>query len=229
MKSNKSRLLLNAASLLILLCMAVVTVHAATQIPLTGGGTIELAPGSNPPGLSQFIAQVENGSENQIAGLFVKNIFSYPVIQQPGGMPAYVSTQVDTITQFGFASDYGSLGFLAHNNLAGAKFSEIAIGDLVTVVYGDGHIDQYQVAQTRSFQAVQPDNPYTSFIDLSNNQSLTVEDVFYQTYGVSDQLILQTCIASGGNGSWGRLFVIATPYVPVAAKITLPVVAAAAH
>jgi hypothetical protein len=50
---------------------------------------------------------------------------------------------------------------------------------------------------------------------------LTVQQVFYQTYGVSSQLILQTCIASQGLDTWGRLIVIAAPYTPAAFEIAI--------
>ena len=66
----------------------------------------------------------------------------------------------------------------------------------------------------RSFQATQPTSPYSSFIDLSSNKTLSATELFTQTYGTKGALILQTCIASGTVDSWGRLFVIAIPYVP---------------
>jgi hypothetical protein len=161
--------------------------------------------------LASFIAQVKNGSSEQITGLYIQDIFSYPVIQQPSDQPAYVSTNADLVTQFSSASSFGSLGFLAHNNLAGSRFSEIENGDLISVVFGDGHFIQYQVTQIRSLKALEPTSTSSSFLDLSDNQKLTTQEVFYQTYGVKDQLILQTCISSQGLDSWGRLFIVAVP------------------
>ncbi len=230
MTTNKFHHLLNAICLLILVSLVIAPVHAVAQIPVTGGWSIE-SPASAPisRNLAQFIEQVKNSSAEQITGLYVENLFSYPVVQQPGGEPAYVSSSADVVTQFRPASAYGSLGFLAHNTMAGKIFPEIKTGDVISVIYGDGHFVRYQVAQMRSFQALEPNNPYSSFIDLSNNQALSVEDVFYQTYGVSSQLILQTCIAAQGNDSWGRLFVIAVPYTPAAEKISTPRVLASAE
>jgi hypothetical protein len=42
-------------------------------------------------------------------------------------------------------------------------------------------------------------------------ETLTAAQLFYETYGVEETLILQTCIAKGAVQSWGRLFIIATP------------------
>lgn len=224
MASRKFHPFMITVNLLILVSMAVVPLHATALVPVTGDWSTA-APSvgaATTPSLAMFIEQVQNGSGRQITGVFVDRLFSFPVVQQPSGQPAYVSPNDNLLTQFQFASSYGSLGFLAHNSLAGIRFTNIENGDLISVVYGDGHFLQYQVTQIRKFQALQPNNPYSSFVDLSDNRRMTVEDVFYQTYGVRDQLILQTCIASEGLDSWGRLFVIAVPYTPVASTISIP-------
>jgi hypothetical protein len=223
MSKTLFRRLLYIVNLLILVSVAVVPLQASAQIAVTGVWSIgSSSPVTTTSSLALFIEQVKNGSAQQITGLYVENLLSFPVIQQPSDQPAYVSPSANLVTQFQSASAFGSLGFIAHNNLAGIKFPEIKNGDLISVVYGDGYYTQYQVTQIRRFQAVQPNNPYSSFIDLSNNQMLTVQQAFYQTYGVSSQLILQTCISSQGLDTWGRLFVIAAPYTPAAFKIAIP-------
>lgn len=210
MITNKFLRLLNIVSLMIMVGVAVLPLHA--QIPVTGGMDMESSSSiTTTSSLASFIAQVKNGSSEQITGLYIQDIFSYPVIQQPSDQPAYVSTNADLVTQFSSASSFGSLGFLAHNNLAGSRFSEIENGDLISVVFGDGHFIQYQVTQIRSLKALEPTSTSSSFLDLSDNQKLTTQEVFYQTYGVKDQLILQTCISSQGLDSWGRLFIVAVP------------------
>jgi hypothetical protein len=219
MLQNKYHPYLLITTLLVLLSMVIAPVQAV-QIPVTGTWNIGSSfPVTTTSKLVNFIEQVKNGASHQITGLYVENILSDPVVQQPGGQAAYVSSSDNQVTQFQQATKYGSLGFVAHNNLAGVKFPEILQGDVVTVVYGDGHFAQYLVTQIRKLQALQPSNPYSSFVDLSDNQQLSVSDVFYQTYGVSDQLVLQTCIASQGIDSWGRLFVIAIPYTQTTFEI----------
>jgi hypothetical protein len=213
MKPKRSSFTLFFASLFILLHLAFVPFPAPVSIPVTDGVITDAgAPLAASASLDLFVEQVSNGSAQQITGLYVESLFSFPVVQQPGSQPGFVSTHDGVVTQFGAASAFGSLGFLAHNNLAGSQFSGVRVDDVISVVHGDGHLDQYLVIQIRTLQALQPQNPYSSFVDLADGRRLTVEDLFYQTYGVKDRLILQTCIASGGQDSWGRLFVIAVPY-----------------
>ena len=158
--------------------------------------------------LADFSSQVSNGNSGQITGLYSENIFSLSVVQQPSGQAGFVSTSANTTTQFRMAS---ALGFLAHNYLAGSDFFSLYGGAPITVVYGDGHTSNYRVSQVRKFQALSPESPYSDFIDLATGGTLSATDLFYQTYGVSGQVVLQTCISSNGNSSWGRLFIIATP------------------
>ncbi|MEZ0395391.1 MAG: hypothetical protein ABWK53_03025 [Anaerolineales bacterium] len=183
-------------------------VTAAAPAPAADSQTVDL------PDLPAFIRQVANGQAQQVTGIYVEGVLALPVIQQPSGQPAYVSTAPETVTQFSAASDFGSLGFLAHNTLAGAHFFDIRVGDLIVLIYGDGHTRSYQVTGLRRFQATHPTSPYSNFIDLDQGGMLTYSDLFYQTYGVAGQLVMQTCIAANGNDSWGRLFVLAMPYVP---------------
>ena len=166
------------------------------------------------PGLVDFSRQVQNGNPGQVVGLYVPSILASPVVAQPADQPGYVSTQEDAVTRFGMADAYGSLGFLAHNTLAGSVFDELEVGNLIHVIHGDGHDDPYEVRLIRRFQAIEPLNPYSDFIDEESGNRLTATDLFFQTYGVPGQLILQTCIAADGSDSWGRLFVIATPVDP---------------
>lgn len=158
--------------------------------------------------LATFVQQVTNGNSGQITGIYSDDLFALAVVQQPSGQAGYVSTAGNTATQFGMAS---GLGFLAHNYLSGSLFSYLYGGAPITVVYGDGHTRAYQVSQVRKFQALSPDSPYSDFVDLASGSTLSASDLFYATYGVGGQLVLQTCISANGNSSWGRLFVIATP------------------
>ena len=158
--------------------------------------------------LSDFSSQVANGNGSQITGLYSENIFALAVVQQPSGQAGFVSTSANTTTQFKMAA---GLGFLAHNYLAGSNFFSLSGGGVITVVYGDGSTKSYRVANIRKFQALDPDSPYSNFIDLATGEQLSASDLFYQTYGISGQMVLQTCISANGNSSWGRLFIIATP------------------
>lgn len=210
---------LTLLTLALLVSLTFAPAPALAFLPVTGRQAAgHAADGAQVPSLENFSQQVVNGIATQVTGIHVDGQFAFPVIQQPENQPTFVSSLANTITEFRSARSFGSLGFLAHNTLAGGEFSTVVVGDLVAIVYGDGHYAFYQVEQVRRFQAIEPNNPYSKFVDLANGETLTVETLFYETYGVTGQLILQTCIAAEGNDSWGRLFIIAKPYLPPGGK-----------
>jgi hypothetical protein len=160
--------------------------------------------------LGSFATKVMTGNAGTIAGVFVDDEFELPVVQQPSGAPGFVSSQNGVVTQFGMASQYGSIGILAHNTLSGAFFFDLQPGEQIYLVYGDGSTEHYQVTSVRHFQALQPNSDYSEFLDLDNNGAYySVGDLFYDVYAQPGQLVLQTCIAANGVSSWGRLFVLA--------------------
>ena len=135
-----------------------------------------------------------------------------PVIQQPEGNTNYVSSNDGEVTQFAAAARYGNIGLLAHNYLSGSSFSQLDIGHEVSLVYEDGRIEEFVVTEILRYQAVDPKNPYSSFINMENeDETLTVKQMFNRAYLGEHHLTLQTCIAAEGISSWGRLFVIAMP------------------
>jgi hypothetical protein len=157
-----------------------------------------------------FAASVVNGNANQVTGIYVDGVMAYGVVRQPGGNAAFVSEQPGVVTQFGLAAQYGSQAFLAHNYLAGASFANLEAGDVITLVYGDGRSEQYEVSQLRSFQALSPDSTQSSFVDLESGEKLSASNLFHSVYA-NNNLVLQTCIAQEGISTWGRLFITAVP------------------
>ena len=180
---------------------------ASSFVPVTGAAPV--APQS---------ASAVAAARPLVSTISAAGAFSFPVVQQPAGQPGYVSSATGKVTEFGMAAKYGSQGFLAHNNLAGASFFSVEVGDAITLTYADGSTGNFEVTQVRRLRAVSPNSPTSRFIDLDNNNaSLTAVDLFYQTYGIQDTVVLQTCIANGDELSWGRLFIIATPVTLVSA------------
>ena len=157
-----------------------------------------------------FVTSVINGNNSQIVGVFVSNILSLPIEQQPASNAGYITTKENQATQFGLAAQYGSIGILAHNFLAGEYFFELSEGMTITIVYGDGSSDEYLINSIQQYQALSPYSPYSEFIDLETNQQLTATDLFYRVYDNDNTVVLQTCIEANGIDSWGRLFVSAT-------------------
>jgi len=181
-------------------------------------------PNSALPSLASFASLLNNGQTGQLRGVYVPNILADGVVQQPTSQATFVSPRQGIITQFGAASSLGSTGLLAHNFLAGAQFPQMKMGQVVYLVYGDGRLASFVVTEVQQYQALQPASPYSEFIDLSTGRSMSSTDVFNAAYGHAGMVVFQTCIASGNEPSWGRLFIIARPYSP-----TLGYVKAKAH
>jgi hypothetical protein len=189
------------------LVVATISPALSPVVPVTGAPL--LAPQSAP---------AVAAARPLVSTISVSGAFSFAVVQQPAGQPGYVSAEKGKVTEFGMAARYGSQGFLAHNYLAGATFFDVELGDVITLTYSDGSTDNFEVTQLRRLQAVSPNSTTSRFIDLDNNNaSLSAVDLFYQTYGVKDALVMQTCIANGAELSWGRLFIVATPVTLVSA------------
>lgn len=203
----------------ILLVLAVVFVPisnvSANPIPVTGPQLENVSPaGISAAALSSFAASVAtSGNPNQAAGIFAQGLFAAPIVQQPSSAPGYVSSQAEIATQFGMAAQYGSVALLAHNYLLGEQFFDIDMGEVLALVYGDGHIQTYRVIEVWEYQALSPNSPYSDFVDLNDpsGERISVTNLFYKVYAQEGKLVLQTCIEANGDPSWGRLFIIAQP------------------
>ena len=161
------------------------------------------------PSLIDFSKTVQNGEADVLRGVYVANVLALPVVQQPADEPYYVSNHDGQATQFSIASQYGNIGLLAHNNLSGRLFSQLAVAQRVLLVYGNGRVESYVIGQILRFQALQPESISSSFRNLDRNEVLSSGEMFSRAYIGERRLVFQTCIAAQGNASWGRLFVIA--------------------
>ncbi|RPJ29614.1 MAG: hypothetical protein EHM33_00080 [Chloroflexi bacterium] len=170
-----------------------------------------LGSGEAIPDFAEFSRSVQNKQANVLRGVYVPDVLAFPIIQQPANNAGYVSQTDGEITQFSMASQFENVGLLAHNNLSGRFFSKLALGQEVRLVYGDGKVEYFVITKIFQFQALQPTSPYSSFRDLSNDETLTAEQLFNQVYRGDRHVTFQTCIAGPGSLSWGRLFVVATP------------------
>jgi hypothetical protein len=202
LKACTHRTTLNTILLLAILgCLFLQPVPA---LALGNGGTAL-------PSFVEFTKAVQNSDATALRGVYVPDVLALPITQQPAGNAGYVSSKIGEVTQFGMAAHYGNIGLLAHNHLAGSSFSELAVGQEVRLVYGNGSVESYVVAQILQFQALDPNSPYSSFRDLTNNETLTAEQLFNKVYRGERHVTFQTCIANSESLSWGRLFIIATP------------------
>ncbi len=206
---------LSPLSVLFFLLVSAVYSFSPVAIPVTGTASGIYQPvGRADNSLTQLIDQVSTSQDaNLVTGIFQYKNIQAAVVQQPAGQPAYVSTNNDQVTQFGMAAKYGTTALLAHNYLEGQAFFNVAAGDKITLIYGDGHTQNYKVTAIKQYQALSPTSTYSKFIDLDDpsGTTLTSTDLFNDIYTVSGRLVLQTCIEKDGQSSWGRLFIIAEP------------------
>jgi len=163
------------------------------------------------PNFTDFSKTVQNGKANVLRGVYVSDTLALSVVQQPSNNAGYVSNNNGEATQFRMASQFGNIGLLAHNHLAGKSFSQLTVGQEVRLVYGDGKVETFVVAEVLKYQALQPNSPYSEFRGLDDSNTLTAEKMFKRVYFGDKHVTFQTCIENNGNLSWGRLFVIAIP------------------
>jgi len=186
---------------------------SATLIPSYGVQALSSASHTNNlPLLNVFVSQVKNGQSDQLRGVYIPGILAAPVVQQPANKDEFVSPRQNILTQFGLASQFGSTGLLAHNNLAGASFSQLETDQKIYLIYGDGQIKTFVVTKILRYQALEPNSTSSKFIDLNTQDSLRAAEVFSKVYNRQGKVVFQTCISAGDEPSWGRLFVIAEPY-----------------
>jgi hypothetical protein len=194
---------------------AIIALVLALVISLVPVRSMALSQGANgqaDTALMQFVQTVVSGQEG-VTGVYVAGRFSFPVIQQPEGNPSFVSPVQDTITQFGMAADQKNVGLLAHNYLAGIRFFELRTGDRVYLVFGTGRVEAFAITRILQYQALDAENPYSEFRPVDGTARLSSTDMFNRVYTGPYHITFQTCIAKDGNGSWGRIFIIAEPLV----------------
>ena len=179
---------------------------------LSEDGSADLSAASDMlSGFDAFLQSVSNGNSDQVTGLYVDGALALNVAQQPASNPAFISNNSGEVTQFGLASNYGSLGLIAHNYLSGNDFFLLSQGQIITLVYGDGSTASFIIDEIRSFEALQPSSAYSEFIDLDFGGKLTASELFHDMYNENNALVLQTCIENNGISTWGRVFIIAIP------------------
>jgi hypothetical protein len=161
--------------------------------------------------LEDFAEALKDGNAKSVKGIYADQVFSLRVIQQPAGKPGFVSAVEGTATQFGMATSNNVTGMLAHNFAAGRHFFNLALDNVVDVVYGDGIIKQYKITQIKRYQALSPKSASSEFLDLDTSEKLSAAGLFSRVYTGKHHLTLQTCIQEGTEDSWGRLFIIAEP------------------
>jgi hypothetical protein len=163
------------------------------------------------PEFNSFVKTSTIGLPGMVSGVYVDGLFALNVVQQPKNNAGYVSKTPEKLTEFRNARQQKNVGLLAHNYLAGQYFTQLKVGQIVNVIYGDGKVEKFVITNIYKYQAVSPESPYSDFVNLDDGQRTQVEPLFKKMYGGSHHLTLQTCIAKDKELSWGRLFITADP------------------
>ncbi|MBI9051966.1 MAG: hypothetical protein JEZ00_21300 [Anaerolineaceae bacterium] len=162
--------------------------------------------------LEDFKDSVVNGDPTVIVGIYQEGVFAAKVIQQPEGDVLFLPDSEDTIVLLSDAKKwYGNVGLSAHRNLAGRYIAELELGNIVQVIYGDGTMMDYEIVEVRSYQAISPDDLYSDFRDLDNNQLYSSTELFEKAFGGENRIGLITCISKDDINSWGRIVVNGVP------------------
>ena len=202
LKNQMARTVLNASFLLVILISLFFN-----PVSVLAGGSSETAL----PSFGDFSQIVQDGQAGVLRGVYVSKVLALPVVQQPAGNPGFVSNYDGQMTQFGMAAQFGTIGLLAHNHLAGKSFSQLSIGQEVRLIFGDGKIESFVITEILQYQALQPTNPRGTFRNLATDETLTANQLFERVYTGDRHITFQTCIEAGGDLSWGRLFIVAVP------------------
>jgi hypothetical protein len=168
--------------------------------------------GKSLPLLDEFVSQVTNGQAGELRGIYIPDILAARVVQQPANYNGFVSPRQNTLTQFSLASQFGSTGLLAHNYLSGESFFLLKENQKFYLIYGDGRVSVFVVTEIMRYQALEPMNPSSKFVELGNDDTVTASELFSKVYNRKGEVVFQTCIEADENLMWGRLFVIAEPH-----------------
>ena len=163
------------------------------------------------PPLEDFVEKVANGDPTLMVGIYSEGLFADVITHQPAGNFGYVDAKPGDVTLFHLAEENKTLGLLAHNYLAGHDFFKLEIGDEIHLILGDGSTLPFRVAELHQFQALQPNDAHSQFLNLETGVKEDSSQVFQEMYDREYQMVLQTCIDKDGNSEWGRLFVISEP------------------
>lgn len=154
----------------------------------------------------------ENRQPGVVGILYLNDSMAFNIEQQPARNSNFVTPLPNYVTEYQTAANYGTIGLLAHNYLAGQYFFQLLPGHEIELFYGDNRKKSFVVTQIQKYQALSPNSSSSNFIDLDTGEYLTATQLFRKMYAnQTGHVVLQTCIYADQNPSWGRLFIIAEP------------------
>jgi len=195
--------------------LTILLVFAISYLPAAVSASGNSLPPSDLPTPESVMSAAENTQPGVLRELEINDLIKLTVVQQPHENRGFVSPVQDYVTEYQTATDFGTIGLLAHNYLAGQYFFQISAGQEIRLTDSNDRTERFVVTHIQRYQAIVPNSASSDFIDLATGEYLTASQLFRKTYGSrSGALILQTCIEAQQNQSWGRLFIIAEPVEP---------------
>ena len=187
---------------------------AISYTPISVGALGSSVTISQSPHLLFIIGSGKN--ENKEVGILskisIENLVTLGIVRQPFGNSTFVTPVPGYATEYQTALNYGTIGLLAHNYLAGQYFFQISSGQKITLTYSDQTTKNFVVTQIQRYQALSPNSASSNFIELYSGKLLTASQLFRKIYkDQTGHLVLQTCIYADQNPTWGRLFIVAEP------------------
>lgn len=123
------------------------------------------------------------------------------VAVEPQACDLCVTERAETASRFGRAP---GVGLLAHDDLAGAQWRDLAVGDRLIVVDAFGRRRGLAVRAVWVYRATEPGAPWTMLAG-PDGRTMSQDEVFAEVYRPG-RLVLQTC---EGGPLMGWRFVIA--------------------
>lgn len=157
----------------------------------------------------QFAREMNVGEKGEIRGVYAPGVLALPVVPQPRGSYAYVTRRDHQVTLFQSAVKYGVIGLLAHNYLAGRLFFQLAAGQEVFILQGDGTRQRYQVSEIARFRKINPRSITSDLIDLESQRRWGCVEAFDRFYTGEPHVTFQTCISERWNPYYGLIFIVA--------------------
>lgn len=194
--------------------ISIILILVMSYLPTPVGALGSSVTISQSPNLPSIISSDEN--ENQEPGILrelsIDNLVTLGIVRQPFGNNTFVTPVPGYVTEYQTALNYGTIGLLAHNYLAGKYFFQISPGQRITLIYSDQTTASFIVTEVQQYQALSPNSASSNFIDLNSGKFLTASQLFRKIYKEqAGDLVLQTCIYKDQNQTWGRLFIVAKP------------------
>ena len=148
---------------------------------------------------------MSDGTSGYNRGIYSDENFALPVVQQPSGQAGFVSTIDGVTTQFSMPNKYGVTGLLAHNYSIRKTFLQIEYRGCYPIVYGNGEIKEYHIADIQKYQALQPNSQTVNLLNLIPGKNISATQLFKRVYMGNHSSNLADLYSRRAGGFMGKI------------------------